>query len=122
MTSALAALDDVVAPTVDRFGPTWVLVSAGFDAHRADPLAELQWSAGDYGLLATRVAAFAPVPGRVVAFLEGGYDLDALRASVAASVAAWAGESCATEPATAGGPGHDVLEQTRLNLERAATG
>ena len=119
---ARAALDDVVAPAVDRFGPTWVLISAGFDAHRADPLADLQWSAGDYGLLATRVAAFAPVAGRVVAFLEGGYDLDALRASVAASVAAWAGESCATEPPTEGGPGRDVLEQTRLNLERAATG
>ena len=35
-------------PAVERFAPTWVLVSAGFDAHRADPLADLAWSAGDY--------------------------------------------------------------------------
>ena len=39
------ALDEVVAPAVERFSPTWVLVSAGFDAHRADPLADLEWSA-----------------------------------------------------------------------------
>jgi len=52
---ALAALDDVVARAVEQFAPTWVLVSAGFDAHRADPLADLAWSAGDYGLLAARV-------------------------------------------------------------------
>ena len=52
---ALAALDDVVAPAVERFAPTWVLVSAGFDAHRDDPLADLAWSAGDYALLARRV-------------------------------------------------------------------
>jgi acetoin utilization deacetylase AcuC-like enzyme len=42
---ALAAIDEVVAPAVDRFQPTWVLVSAGFDAHRDDPLADLCWSA-----------------------------------------------------------------------------
>ena len=120
---ALAALDDVVAPAVDRFGPTWVLISAGFDAApRRSAWPSCSGARATTGAHATRVAAFAPVPGRVVAFLEGGYDLDALRASVAASVAAWAGESCATEPPTAGGPGRDVLEQTLLNLERAATG
>ena len=46
--AALAAIDEVVAPAVERFSPTWVLVSAGFDAHRDDPLANLAWSAGDY--------------------------------------------------------------------------
>ena len=48
---ALAAIDEVVAPAVEHFAPTWVLISAGFDAHRADPLADLAWSAGDYGAL-----------------------------------------------------------------------
>ena len=38
----LQALDDVVAPVVERFAPTWVLVSAGYDAHRADPMAGLR--------------------------------------------------------------------------------
>jgi len=106
---ALAALDEVVAPAVERFSPTWVLVSAGFDAHRDDPLASLAWSAGDYALLAKRVAAFAPEHGRLVALLEGGYDLDALRHSVTATVAAFAGEDVEPEPPTAGGPGHAVV-------------
>ncbi len=117
--AAMVALDDVVAPAVERFAPTWVLVSAGFDAHRADPLADLAWSAGDYRDLATRVAAFAPAAGRVVAFLEGGYDLDALRSSTAATVAALAGMVTTSEPPTSGGPGRDVALRTQRALERA---
>jgi acetoin utilization deacetylase AcuC-like enzyme len=81
----------VAAPVIDAFAPTWVLVSAGFDAHRADPLAELLLSAGDFGLLAGDVADFAPADGRVIAFLEGGYDLEALRNSVAATLGVFGG-------------------------------
>jgi acetoin utilization deacetylase AcuC-like enzyme len=114
---ALAALDDVVAPVVERFAPTWVLVSAGFDAHRADPLADLAWSAGDYALLATRVLGFAPGPARTIAFLEGGYDLDALRASTAAMVSAFAeAPLTGSESPTAGGPGLEVVTQTQRAL------
>jgi acetoin utilization deacetylase AcuC-like enzyme len=94
---------------VDRFAPTWVLVSAGYDAHRVDPLAELEWSAGDYALLTRTVASFAPGPGRMVAFLEGGYDLDALRRCVAATVAAMAEQDLDTERPTSGGPGRDAV-------------
>ena len=115
---ALDAIDQVVAPVVDRFAPSWVLVSAGFDAHRADPLAELAWSAGDYALLTTRVLELAPGPGRTVAFLEGGYDLDALRASSAATVATLAGVPHTTEAPTSGGPGRAVIART----ERALAG
>ena len=57
---AREALDEVVAPAVERFSPTWVLISAGYDAHRADPLADLAWTAGDYVTLAGRVAAYVP--------------------------------------------------------------
>jgi acetoin utilization deacetylase AcuC-like enzyme len=113
---ALGAFDDVVAPVVERFGPTWVLVSAGFDAHRSDPLADLAWSAGDYALLATRVLEFAPGPARTVAFLEGGYDLDALRASTAATISAFAGIPAESERPTAGGPGREAVERTRREL------
>jgi acetoin utilization deacetylase AcuC-like enzyme len=113
---ALAALDDVVAPVVDAFAPGWVLVSAGFDAHRADPLADLAWSAGDYAVLTSRVLEFAPGPGRTVLFLEGGYDLDALRASTAAATSSLAGVPVAPEPATSGGPGRDVLARTARAL------
>jgi acetoin utilization deacetylase AcuC-like enzyme len=107
----LRALDEIVGPTVDAFQPTWVLVSAGFDAHRADPLTGLGLSAGDYGLLAARMAELAPAPGRLVAFLEGGYDLDALRDSVAATLPALiGGVSEPAEKPTAGGSGATVVD------------
>ena len=61
----LQALDDVVAPVVDRFAPTWVLVSAGYDAHRSDPMAGLELTAGDFADIARRVKGFAPRPGRL---------------------------------------------------------
>jgi acetoin utilization deacetylase AcuC-like enzyme len=118
--AALTALDDVVAPLAERFAPTWVLLSAGFDAHRADPLADLHWTAGDYAALATRVAELAPASGRIVAFLEGGYDLAALRASVGATAAVLAGAELVLpegETASSGGPGRDVVERTRRALD-----
>ena len=104
----LAALDTVVAPLAERFAPDWVLVSAGFDAHRADPLTGLGLQSGDFADLAARVRELAPA-GRTVAFLEGGYDLEALRDSVAATASALVGGSRRPEPATAGGPGAVVV-------------
>ena len=106
----LAAFDEVVAPAVERFAPDWVLVSAGYDAHRADPLTSLGLSAGDFADIARRVAAYAPTPGRLIMFLEGGYDLDALTASVGASLAGVLGEAFRPEPATTGGPGAAVVK------------
>ena len=105
----LRALDEVVAPSVEAFDPTWVLVSAGFDAHRADPLADLALSSGDFAALATRVGAFAPRPGRLALFLEGGYDLGAVRASSAASLAALLELNYDAEPVTSGGPGAEAI-------------
>jgi acetoin utilization deacetylase AcuC-like enzyme len=107
---ARKALDDIVAPVVQRFSPTWVLISAGYDAHRDDPLAGLQWSAGDYADLTSTVAGWAPRPGRLIAFLEGGYDLNALAHSVAATVSTMAGEPMRPERPTSGGPGVDVVD------------
>ena len=111
------AFDEVVAPTVERFAPTWVLLSAGFDAHRADPLTMLGLSSGDFADLTTAVRAAAP-SGRIVAFLEGGYDLAALAESAAACVAALAGVTHRPEPLTAGGPGGAVVDAAaRLHLD-----
>lgn len=109
----LEALDTVVSPAVDQFAPSWVLVSAGYDAHRADPLTGLDLSAGDFADLTARVAAFAPAPGRLVVFLEGGYDLQALSDSVAATVGTLAGVAQQREPATSGGPGRRVVAAAR---------
>jgi len=80
----------VLLPALDRFQPELVLISAGFDAHRSDPLAQLlleeadyTWATGQLLDIARRHAA-----GRVVSTLEGGYDLAALGASAAAHVRA----------------------------------
>jgi acetoin utilization deacetylase AcuC-like enzyme len=103
------ALQHVAGPTIEAFAPDWVLVSCGFDAHRADPLGSLSLSAGDFAALAILVQGYAPVPGRLAFFLEGGYDLAALRASVSATLAAVQGDSGHPEAMTTGGPGRDQV-------------
>jgi acetoin utilization deacetylase AcuC-like enzyme len=117
----LDAIDSVVAPAAQRFAPTWVLVSAGFDAHRADPLTGLGLSAGDYVDLTARLMDLAP-PRRMVVFLEGGYDLQALRDSTAATVSTLIGEPQRLEAATASGPGHSVVHAVRDLHERDLPG
>jgi acetoin utilization deacetylase AcuC-like enzyme len=115
----LRALDEVVAPVVDGFAPTWVLGSAGYDAHRADPMAGLDLTAGDFADIAARVKAFAPGPGRLAFLLEGGYDLDALRLSVGASLASVLDVSFRPEHASSGGPGDDAVDAARrAHLDR----
>jgi acetoin utilization deacetylase AcuC-like enzyme len=103
-----AAIDQVIVPLAETWQPTWLLLSAGFDAHRADPLTGLGLSAGDYGDLTARLMALVP-PGHRLAFLEGGYDLDALTNSTAACLAALAGEVLRPEPVTGAGPGGPVV-------------
>ena len=73
---------------VAAFKPDLILVSAGFDAHRDDPLANLMWSEADYVWLTRAICdvADSACAGRVVSSLEGGYDLGALAASAAAHV------------------------------------
>ena len=75
-------------PAIEAFKPELILISAGFDAHADDPLAGLNWQAEDYAWLTHRLCDLADKHGhgRVVSCLEGGYDLDALAASVAAHV------------------------------------
>ena len=104
------AVDEVVAPLVERFAPTWLLLSAGFDAHRADPLTNLGLTSGDYADLTARLAALVP-PGRVVAFLEGGYDLDALERCTTATLSALAGGTERPEPPTSGERGRSVVAE-----------
>ncbi|MGH9118821.1 MAG: histone deacetylase family protein [Acidimicrobiales bacterium] len=113
----LAAVDEVVAPLSERWKPTWLLISAGFDAHRADPLTGLGLSAGDYADLTLRLLELVPPPRRV-AFLEGGYDLDALAASTSSCLAALAGSRLVPEPVTAGGPGRTVVGARKLVQDR----
>ena len=83
------AMERVVLPALDDFAPELLMVSAGFDAHRDDPLANLGLVEDDYAWITERLAEVAArhCAGRIVATLEGGYDLRALAASAAAHVA-----------------------------------
>jgi acetoin utilization deacetylase AcuC-like enzyme len=114
-----AAFDDIVEPAIEQFAPTWILISAGFDAHRDDPLADLRWTAGDYADITDRIVGLAPQRGRVVAYLEGGYDLDALASCSAATIASLAGERWRPEPSSNGGPGRDAVERAALARRQA---
>lgn len=82
------AMEAEVLPALDDFAPELVLISAGFDAHRADPLAQMELTEKDFAWATHRLCdiADAHAGGRVVSTLEGGYDLEALAASVAAHV------------------------------------
>jgi acetoin utilization deacetylase AcuC-like enzyme len=79
-----------VLPALDEFRPEMVLISAGFDAHKADPLAQLQLDEADFTWATEQLLAIAQTHarGRVVSTLEGGYNLRALGASAAAHVRA----------------------------------
>jgi acetoin utilization deacetylase AcuC-like enzyme len=81
-----AVMTDRVLPALDAFKPDFLLISAGFDAHKADPLANLQFEEADYAWATDQLLAVATrrCQGRVVSVLEGGYDLGALAASSAA--------------------------------------
>jgi len=78
---------------MDAFAPDLVLISAGFDAHRADPLAELQLEEDDFAWATRAIVSVANrhAKGRVVSSLEGGYDLGALGRSALAHVRALQG-------------------------------
>jgi acetoin utilization deacetylase AcuC-like enzyme len=88
-----AAMTDKILPSIDRFAPELVVISAGFDAHKDDPLGDLRFSEDDYAWATTELMKLADkhAAGRVVSVLEGGYDLAALGRSVAAHVAALMG-------------------------------
>lgn len=109
----LAAFDEVLVPAAEQFAPDWILVSAGYDGHRRDPLADFRLTAGDYADLATRVGALAPHTGRTILVLEGGYDVDAITLSVGASVSALLGHAYRPEAASNGGPGIDAVRRTQ---------
>ena len=104
--TARRALDEVVVPAVERFAPDWMLISAGYDGHRADPLTGLCYSASDYGDMVRSLVTLAP---RTVAVLEGGYDLDAVADSSYAVSGALLDVELRPDPASSGGPGMEAV-------------
>jgi acetoin utilization deacetylase AcuC-like enzyme len=94
----LSLVQHVVTPILHSFAPDLILISAGFDAHRADPLAQCALATESFAKLATHVVATADGLGVPFgAVLEGGYDLDALAASVAVTLEALGRESAEPE-------------------------
>ncbi|XP_024970231.1 histone deacetylase 14 isoform X1 [Cynara cardunculus var. scolymus] len=86
--------DQVIVPSAQRFKPDIILVSAGYDGHVLDPLANFQLTTGTYYMLASSIKQLAKemCGGRCVFFLEGGYNLKSLSTSVAESFRAFLGE------------------------------
>jgi acetoin utilization deacetylase AcuC-like enzyme len=88
-----AAFENLILPQLTKFAPELIVISAGFDAHRRDPLANINLDAEDFGWVTRKLMdlAYASAGGRVVSVLEGGYDLQGLKESVAAHVTALMG-------------------------------
>ena len=82
------AWGEIILPQLDRFAPELVIVSAGFDAHKADPLAQLSLETADFAWISRELLAVADrhAKGRLVSALEGGYDLEALADATSAHV------------------------------------
>ena len=119
---ALMALDEVIIPAVERFAPDWIIVSAGYDGHRADPITDLGYTAADYADMVARIIGLGN-KGRAIVVLEGGYDLDALVDCSGAVAATLVGESHRPEPASSGGPGTEaVAAAARILGEPASAG
>jgi acetoin utilization deacetylase AcuC-like enzyme len=88
-----AAFENLIVPQLTKFAPELIVISAGFDAHRRDPLANINLDAEDFGWVTRKLmdVAASTAGGRVVSVLEGGYDLQGLKESVAAHVTALMG-------------------------------
>ncbi len=82
----LQVFEQVVVPAAEKFAPEWILVSAGFDPHRRDPLGGMGVTEAGFGAMAQKLLVLAErfADGRIAFLLEGGYDLVGLRDSVAA--------------------------------------
>ena len=88
-----SAFENLILPQLQKFAPELIIISAGFDAHRRDPLANINLDAEDFGWVTRKLmdSAYSSAGGRIVSVLEGGYDLQGLKESVAAHVTALMG-------------------------------
>jgi acetoin utilization deacetylase AcuC-like enzyme len=120
----LRAYREVVAPLVRRFRPELLLVSAGFDAHFADPLAQMLLDTRGYYEIASLLKALGDelCDGRIVCTLEGGYDHTVLAWSVQACIDALAGNEFAEGPLGDGPAGHGPNIDALLEAVKQAHG
>lgn len=104
-----AGFERVALPMLRQFSPDWVLLSAGYDAHEDDPLAEMRLISSDYGYMAGRLTEVVSA-NRVIVFLEGGYNLAALTDSVAETLRGLAGTTENRPPRVSGEASWKALE------------
>ena len=107
-----AAFDEVIVPVVEQFAPDWLIISAGFDGHRNDPLAGLRLSSADYADFARRLQRLVPAR-RVLVVLEGGYDLEALTFSTGTTLSALLDHPYRPEEASTGDIGLPTVTAAR---------
>ncbi len=112
------AFDEIVLPVVRQFKPALILVSAGFDAHERDPLATMRLTAGAFGAMTMglRRVAEETCSGRMALVTEGGYDLQALAASLDETVNALVGplaEPVWPEATLASGRGRTAVDRVK---------
>ena len=89
------AFGEKILPAIDAFAPDAVILSAGFDAHQADPLAQMSLTTECFAWMTQRMLEVADrhAQGRLISMLEGGYDLNTLSECVVTHVAALAGQN-----------------------------
>jgi len=112
------SISELLAPAVEDFDAQWLLLSAGFDAHRADPLCDLRLTSGDVADIVSDLLQLVG-PGRAVALMEGGYDLRAVADCTAATVAALGGVPLQPEAPSHGGPGGEFVDAAAEARRRA---
>ncbi len=117
-----AVFHDVFLPLAQRYRPELILVSAGFDPHRADPLGGMNVTERGFAAMCSSVRALAEevCGGKLVLLLEGGYDLEGLSQSVHACAEVLAGQRRDEFPSGASGPVTSAIRQTRAALEGKA--
>ena len=115
----LRVFKEIVIPIANKYEPEWVLVSAGFDPHQQDPLGGMRVTEQGFSVMASLLLDLAQKhsSGKIAFLLEGGYDLEALRNSVAAVLEQLRVEGRSEPPLQVGGQRVDPLIQEVLNVQ-----
>jgi acetoin utilization deacetylase AcuC-like enzyme len=117
-SSYLAAFHRLAMPVIGEFRPDWILVSSGYDAHERDPLGGLNLESEHYGWMAKALLSAVPA-NRIIAFLEGGYDLDALGEASVATLDGLTGKIADPQwPTEVVGPARRVVELASAEIRQ----
>ena len=116
----MAAFNQVILPVLDQFEPQLIVLSAGFDAHEDDPLVGMDVTTQGFQAIAEALVGVADKhsEGRLVACLEGGYDLDALADSVRGTLRAFAGEKLNKNFGNPSFAAADAIERTKKYVSK----